>query len=156
MLNKLREANVTLNVEKCQSSQPSIKFLGQIVNKDGIKPDPTKVKAIREMPVPTNISEARHFMDTVNKLRKFCPQLANKAKPNHELLSNKNDWYWGEQQQHSFKLIKQDISSAPLLVLYNPQLATTVSVDASSYGLGAVLTQKQQTSEYQPVAYPVL
>ena len=95
ILNKLRKANVTLNVDKCQFSQRSIKFLGQIVNKDGI---PAKVKAIREMPAPTNISEVQCFMGMVNQLRKFCPRLANKAKPIHELLSNKNDWYWGQPQ----------------------------------------------------------
>jgi len=153
VLNKLRNANVTLNVDKCQFLQPFIKFLGQIVNKDGIKPDPAKVQAIREMPAPTNISEVRHFMGMVNQLGKFCPQLANKDKPIHELLSNKNDWYWGQPQQQAFQLIKQDISSAPLLALYNPELTTTVSADASSYGLGAVLIQTQQTGEIRPVAY---
>ena len=75
------------------------------------------------------------------------------AKPIHKLLSNKNDWYWGQPQQQAFQLIKQDISSAPLLALYNPQLTTTVSADASSYVLGAVLTQTQQTGEIRPVTY---
>jgi len=153
VLYRLKEAKVTLNVDKCQFAQSSIKFLGQIVSQDEIQPDPEKVRAITEMPPPKNVSEVRRFMGMVNQLGKFCSQLADKAKPIHELLSSKSGWFWGESQQKSFEDIKQELSSTPLLALYDPQKETVISVDALSYGLGAVITQKQPKGEYQPIAY---
>ena len=153
VMHRLKKAKITLNVDKCHFAQSTIKFLGQIVNQDGIQPDPEKVQAVTAMPPPANVPEVRRFMGMVNQLSKFCPQLADKAKPINELLRSKNDWNWGDSQQKSFSLIKKDLSSAPILALYNPEFPTTVSADASSYGLGAILTQKQPTGENRPIAY---
>lgn len=61
VLRRLSNANVTLNAEKCVFNVPSVKFLGQIVSSDGIKPDPEKVQAIIDMPHPTNLHEVRSF-----------------------------------------------------------------------------------------------
>ena len=146
VMHRLKKAKITLNVDKCHFAQSTIKFLGQIVNQDGIQPDPEKVQAVTAMPPPANVPEVRRFMGMVNQLSKFCPQLADKAKPINELLRSKNDWNWGDSQQKSFSLIKKDLS-------YNPEFPTTVSADASSYGLGAILTQKQPTGENRPIAY---
>ena len=153
VLHRLKAAKVTLNVEKCQFAKSSIRLLGQIVSENGIQPDPAKVRAITEMPSPQNVSDVRRFMGMANQLSKFCPQLADTAKPIHDLLSNKNAWVWEESQQKSFDTIKQKLSSTPILALYDPRKETTVSADASSYGLGAVITQKQSKGEHQPVAY---
>ena len=153
VMHRLKKAKITLNVDKCHFAQSTIKFLGQIVNQDGIQPDPEKVQAVTAMLPPANVPEVRRFMGMVNQLSKFCPQLADKAKPINELLHSKNDWNWGDSQQKSFSLIKKDLSSAPILALYNPEFPTTVSADASSYGLGAILTQKQPTGENRPIAY---
>lgn len=94
VMQRLKHARITLNADKCQFTQSAIKFLGHIVNQNGIQADPEKVHAITAMPPPTNISEVRRFMGMANQLGKFCPQLANKAKPINELLSSKNGWTW--------------------------------------------------------------
>ena len=88
-----------------------------------------------------------------NQLCKFCPQLSEQVKPIRDLLSSKNDWLWGDQQQKSFEFIKQHLSTSQILALFDPEKETIVSSDASSYGLGAVLKQKQPGGKIRPIAY---
>ena len=152
-LARIRNAGVTLNAEKCEFSQSRVKFLGHIVDGNGIQPDPEKVQAIQAMKKPTNTSEVRRFLGMTNQLAKFAPSLAEKAKPFWDLLSKQNAWVWGESQQHAFQEIKQELSSAPVLALYDPNLDTVVSADASSFRLGAVLMQKQPDASWRPVVY---
>ena len=78
---RLGNANVTLNAENCVFNVSSVKFLGQIVGADGIKPDPEKIQAILEMPHPTNLHEVRSFLGMVNQLSKFTTNLADLTKP---------------------------------------------------------------------------
>ena len=150
VLHRLKAAKVTLNTEKCTN-------INQIPGADS-EPRwyPTrscKISCNHRVPPPKNVTEVRRFMGMVNQLGKFYPQLANVAKPIHELLGSKNDWIWEESQQKSFETIKQNLSSAPILALYDPQKETIISADASSYGLGTVITQKQPTGEHRPIAY---
>ena len=60
---------------------------------------------------------------------------------------------WTESQQNAFDTITHELSSQPVLALYNPEADTKVAADASSIGLGAVLTQKQQNNQWLPIAY---
>lgn len=84
---------------------------------------------------------------------KFCPNLAEHTKPLRDLLRTKTAWLWGPQQVDAFTYLKKELASDRLFSIYHPEYETIVSVDASSYGLGAVLLQKQPTGGLKPVAY---
>ena len=153
VLDRLVERKLTLNLEKCLFSQTRLQYLGQIIDSGGIRKDPSKVKAITDMAEPQNIADLRRFLGLVNHLMKFCPDLAEKTKPLRDLLKKESAWVWGPAQQVAFQRLKADMASAQVLALYDPEKETMVSSDASSFGLGAVLMQKQPSGEMRPVAY---
>ena len=92
-------------------------------------------------------------MGMVNHMGKYIPQLATISKTLRDLLSEKSAWLWEVVQQEAFDKIKDALSSAPSLAIYDMSKDTTVAADASSYGLGGVLTQKQEDGESKAVAY---
>ena len=89
-LERLRKCHITLNREKCEFSKTSIKFLGHVIDREGIKPDPEKVQAICEMSEPKSLSDLRRFLGMCNQLSKFSPELTDATKPLRDLLCCKN------------------------------------------------------------------
>lgn len=153
VLKRLEENGVTLKAEKCEFSRDSVKFLGQIIDSEGVRADPNKVKAVTAMEEPRDVSGVRRFLGMVNHLGKYIPQLAAKTQPLRDLLRERNAWTWGHAQQRAFDSIKSELSTTPVMALYNTQAHTVVSADSSSYALGAVLLQQQEDDTLKPVAY---
>ena len=153
VIHRLQEAGLTLNKQKCHFSQSQVKFLGQIIDKDGVHPDPDKVRAIREFNQPKNVGDIRRFLGMCNHLSKFSPNLAEQTKPLRELLNKRNHWVWGQPQQTAFNYVKEALVTSPVLSLFDQTRETVVSADASSFGLGAVLLQKQPDGELKPISY---
>ena len=152
VLSRLASVGVTLNRSKCVFSQNSVKFLGHEIDECGVGADPEKVKAITNIDKPKNTKELRRFLGMVNQLGKFTPRLAELSQPLRQLLSTKQAWFWGPDQEDSFSHVKEELTRPVTLDLYDPQKAIKVSADASSYGLGAVLLQKSE-NVWKPVAF---
>ena len=151
VLDRMKNAGVTLN-EKCELSTQKVKFLGHIITPEGISIDPEKVKAVAEMPTPTDIPSLRRLLGMVNHVGKFAPNLAEVTKPLRDLLKKETDWTWDHPQEQAFKKLKDLLSSAPILQHYSPKKKTKVSADASSFGMGGVLLQKDAEG-WKPVQY---
>ena len=153
VLTRLMKAHVTLNSEKCEFSKQKLKFAGYQISSKGIEVDKEKTEAIEKMERPQNVSDVRRFLGMVNHLQKFVENLAEKTKPLRDLLSTKNQWYWGPPQEEAFCKLKEDLSETPVLAHYQPERETVVSADSSSFGLGACILQKQDDGTNKPIAY---
>ena len=72
----MEQAGLKLNKEKCVYAQPELRFLGHIVDAKGIRVDPSKVSAIRELRAPTNVQELKRALGMINYMSKYIPDMA--------------------------------------------------------------------------------
>ncbi|XP_037505811.1 uncharacterized protein K02A2.6 [Rhipicephalus sanguineus] len=151
-LKKLASSGITLNRSKCAFSVKEVTFLGCVISK-GIRPDPKKVEAIKCLPPPTDVAGVRRILGMVNHLARFLPNLAERTAALRVLLKKTSEWTWGPAQEKDFQNIKDLICSDQCLAKYHPEYPTTLSADASAYGLGAVLLQVQPDGNNRPVAF---
>ena len=125
---------------------------GHVIDQRGITADTNKNAAIQQMKTPKSVSEFHRFLEMVNQLGKFSPNIAELSKPLRELLSAKKAWLWTQTQDKTFTNHKKELTTHNIQTLHDPSADTTTSADASSHGLGAVLLQKVQ-GQWHPVAY---
>ena len=150
MLQRSRERGVKLNPEKSVVCATEVSYFGHLITKDGIKPDPAKIAAIKEMKSPKDKGELVTILGMVNYLSKFAPGLASINAPMRHLLKETSEFIWDTQHEDAFQKIKELITRepGPVLAYFNPSKELTLQVDASKYGLGAVLLQ-----EGRPIGY---
>ena len=89
--------NLKLKFEKCQFHATEVDFLGYLVNTEGIKVDPIKVKAIQEWPIPTNVREVQSFLGMVNFNRKFIKDFSKIAIPLSALTKKDQPFDWTKE-----------------------------------------------------------
>lgn len=153
VLSKLQELGLKVERSKCKFFQKSVTYLGYTVDKDGIRPTEDKVKAIRDCPVPSNVSKLKSFFGIVSYYNRFTPNLSNLAKPLYNLLRKNVKFKWTKDCNIAFNKIKELIVSAPILTHFNPDYDVILSTDASDYGLGAVLAHKFPDGSEKPIAF---
>jgi len=153
VLQRLQDHGLRLNREKCSFLQSSIIYLGHRIDKDGLHPTESKVRAIKGAPAPQNLGELRSFLGLINYYQKFLPNLASMLHPLHRLLNKGVTWEWSTACQHSFNKVKDMLSTDRVLTPYDTKLPLSLACDASAYGLGAVLSHKLQNGEERPIAF---
>ncbi|XP_015763303.1 PREDICTED: uncharacterized protein K02A2.6-like [Acropora digitifera] len=148
VLQRSRDSNLRLKNSKCHIQQSEVKFHGHLFSQDGLKTDPEKVRAIVEMPRPTDKAGVRRLLGMVNYVSKFIPNPSDLTTLLRTLLHQDVLWHLEKQQETSFKAIKEFLTLAPVLGHYDAQKMLTLQVDASSTGLGAALIQGNQPFAY--------
>ena len=128
--------------------------MGHLVSADGICPNPDKVRAVVDFPVPTNVKTVREFVGMASYYRRFIPNFAKIASPLHMLTRQDVPFQWMSVCQSAFDRLKQLLSSSPVLAYPDFNRMFLLHTDASGLGLGAVLEQEPDGGGLpHPVAY---
>jgi hypothetical protein len=143
-LSRCAELGIKLNKAKMEVAVDSITFMGHCINAHGLSVDPEKVSAITKMKAPQNIDELRRFLDMVNYVMKFMPNLAGVLYPLHNLLKKDVEWNWSSAQQEAFDKVKLLITKTPVLAFYDPRKELTLENDACENGLGSCMLKFHQ------------
>lgn len=149
---RLRDADLRINLDKCEFCRTELKYLGHVVTSRGVKTTPDKVEAILGIPPLTNIRELRRFLGMVSWYRRFIPHFSDKTAPLTQLLQKKRKWSWGDNANEAFHVLRQQLAAAPVLTCPDFDSPFTLQTDASQDGLGAVLTQETDQGE-RVIAY---
>lgn len=131
--------------------EEEVKYLGYNVNKNGIRAE--KLRAIKDMPSPTNVSELRSFLGMVNFYAKFVPNLSSVLHSLHELLRKGKRWEWKAEHAKVFRRVKQLLMSNRVLAHYDTGQQLVLTCDASAVGVGGVLSQRDAKGGERAIAY---
>ena len=144
--------------DKIKFKMSTAPFMGHILTPEGLKPSNEIATAILDMPQPSDKAATRRFLGTITYLSKSCPNLSEVVHPLCDLTHIKQEFLWSEQHSRAFSQAKELVSKAPCLRYYDVNAPVILQVDASEYGLGAVLLQPATDTnsgsiQWQPVAY---
>ncbi|GBG59559.1 hypothetical protein CBR_g49819 [Chara braunii] len=152
VLEKLREDNFKINAKKCEWAKTQVLYLGHVLDEDGIKPEDSKIAAIRDWPTLRTLTELRSFLGLANYYRKFVRNFSTIVAPLRRLLKKEAIWQWYKDCTSALKKLKRALIEYLVLKVADPSLSFVVTTDASQYGIGAVL-QQDDDNGYRPVEF---
>ena len=143
VLCRLRDAGLKVKPSKFFIFEEEIAYLGHVVSAHGISIDYKKTEAIQDYPAPQNIQEVRRFIGLLhNYYRRFIPNFAELAAPLHHLTQKLTKCLWTKECQDAFQKLKKKFTEAPVLAFPHFGVPFILYTDASDYGIGSVLSQK--------------
>ena len=152
VFDRLRLNNLKLQPDKCEFMRHEVVYLGHIISEFGVKPNPEKIQAVADYPVPNNPKEIKQFLGICGFYRKFIKDFSKITQPLTKLLRKEVDFCWTPEQQRSFEILKSRLTSEPLLQYPDFSKEFILTTDASNFAIGSVLSQGSLGSD-MPIAY---
>ena len=143
VLKRAKDHGITFNKEKCQFEKEEIEFFGHIFTKDGLKPSPDKVRAVKECGRPESKEAVRSFLGMAGYLNRFIDNYATIAAPLYHLTRRETRFKWGETEEKAFRQIQDSISDSQTMAYFDPNKPIILRTEASfNEGLSAALFHK--------------
>ncbi|XP_031394316.1 uncharacterized protein LOC116205794 [Punica granatum] len=143
VLKRCKETNLLLNWEKCHFMVREGIVLGHKVSKKGIEVDRAKVEIIEKLPPPTSTKGVRSFLGHAGFYRRFIKDFSKISRPLCNLLEKDSAFVFNDNCLQAFNLLKEKLTSAPVIVAPNWELPFELMCGASDYAVGAVLGQRR-------------
>lgn len=153
VLRRIRDADFEIRKEKCFFLQTKINFLGYVIQENQIKPTEEGVQGLTDFPVPDSTRKVQSFLGLASYFRKFIRDFSLIAKPLYQLLKKEEKFNFGPAELDAFETLKLKLLSNPVLAIYSPVRETELHTDASKWGFGAILLQRQEDKLFHPVFY---
>eukprot|EP00833_Pecoramyces_ruminatium_P016401 jgi/Orpsp1_1/1190433/evm.model.d7180000078941.1 len=154
VLKILKENELKINIEKCRFMKTEVDVLGHRLTNQGLKPQLSKIEAIRNWLPPSNVHELRSFLGAVGYYRNFISQYAQVSFPLCNLLKKGVTYKWTELHQQSFQTLKEKLINAPILKFPQFNKPFIIRTDASYEGIGGVLLQEDDdTNKEHPIHF---
>ena len=115
VLDRANKVGMKFNPDKCAFKKDSISFYGVTLSTDCVKPDPRKIDALKNLPEPRTEALLQSFLDIVNYLSRFSPNIAKMTCNLRALLKKNTEFLWLPQHSPDFKAIVQELCSPKLL-----------------------------------------
>ena len=139
ILETLRRHQLYGKYNKCDFWISEVAFLGHVISAAGVAVDPAKIDAIVSWEVPKNVRDIRSFLGLASYYRRFVRDFSRIARPMTQLTRKDVPFVWSEECQTSFELLKEKLTTAPVLALSDGTEDFVIYTDASRVGLGCVL-----------------
>ena len=153
VLARLREAGLKVRPAKCRFLVSSVEYLGHIIDRNGIRPTPAKVRAIQSVPEPQNVRQLKAFLGLLTYYSRYIPDRSQQLAPLHALLQKSVPWHWGASQAASFRWAREVLTSDSVLGHFDISKRQVLVCDASSVGVGAVLAQREPDGTERPLGF---
>ncbi len=153
VLTKLEEHDLYLKPEKCVFKAPEVEYLGLIIGYGKIWMDPVKVAGVGRWKSPKNLTELQGFTGFINFYCPFIKGFSHEARPLNKLTKKDMPWEWTPERQRAFEKLKMLVCNEPILLMPNLQNPFELEVDASSFAIGATLSQQDEWQRWHPVAF---
>ena len=177
VFNRLKEFHLKIKSKKCHFFDTSVLFLGHVLSLEGISANPKNVDKVWDWPIPMNAKEVHSFMCLASYYQRFIPKFAKIAQCLHKLVgptSNKHkkargqtkgkptastkmsipkEFKWMPEHQLAFDALKEALVTSPVLGYLDFNREFVLETDACLQGLGAALSQQDETGKLHVIAY---
>ncbi|XP_058980999.1 uncharacterized protein K02A2.6-like [Musca domestica] len=153
VLKRLDRYNMRINLAKSEFLRESIEYCGYVIDRQGIRKIPAKIKAIQEMRYPATKDEVRSFLGLVNYYGRFIKNLSSIVYPLNRLLHKEVPFNFDAKCKWAFEEVKRQVGSEVVLTHYDPRKKLTLAVDASPTGVGAVLSHEFGDGTERPIQF---
>ena len=145
LLHVLNDNNLQINVGKCQFFKTEVQFLGHLISESGLRPIPSRLQTIRDMPRPETTTQLRSFLGIINYCHRFIPKISEILSPLSAVSHGpkKAKINWSDTMIEAFGKAKNSLASIQTLSFLKPNIPLTLTTDASDFGVGAVLQQME-------------
>lgn len=151
VFDRFRAAGLKLSKNKSVFAMTELPFLGRIITEEGTLPDPGKVEAITKFGRPRTTAELMRFRGMTNYHKRLIYNYSHMWKPLQELMNDPTIG-WGTEQEKGYQAIIQAMTTAPVCAYPDWTRQFYISTDASSYAIGGVLKQKDDTGTWKIIA----